>query len=154
RRSRSDREGRGVESTKACNCPGTKKLPKEREPKNGGMDGTRLAGEAGWYDTRGDREAIGKAAGSSPRKRATVRAQKSSRKNGSQRMAGWTGLEPAAFCVTGRRSNQLSYHPVTGKRRRERRVGGMRVKRCCDMFFPHHDAGSPDGVWCPWYGRL
>lgn len=30
-------------------------------------------------------------------------------------MAGWTGLEPAAFCVTGRRSNQLSYHPVKGK---------------------------------------
>jgi hypothetical protein len=34
-----------------------------------------------------------------------------------QRMAGWTGLEPAAFCVTGRRSNQLSYHPEIGKRR-------------------------------------
>lgn len=32
-------------------------------------------------------------------------------------MAGWTGLEPAAFCVTGRRSNQLSYHPEVGKRR-------------------------------------
>ena len=30
-------------------------------------------------------------------------------------MAGWTGLEPAAFCVTGRRSNQLSYHPSMGK---------------------------------------
>ena len=30
-------------------------------------------------------------------------------------MAGWTGLEPATFCVTGRRSNQLSYHPVVGK---------------------------------------
>src|SRR5665213_2524567 len=28
-------------------------------------------------------------------------------------MAGWTGLEPATFCVTGRRSNQLSYHPVS-----------------------------------------
>ena len=31
-------------------------------------------------------------------------------------MAGWTGLEPAAFCVTGRRSNQLSYHPVPERR--------------------------------------
>ena len=30
-------------------------------------------------------------------------------------MAGWTGLEPATFCVTGRRSNQLSYHPKEGK---------------------------------------
>ena len=27
------------------------------------------------------------------------------------RMAGPTGLEPATFCVTGRRSNQLSYDP-------------------------------------------
>ncbi len=26
-------------------------------------------------------------------------------------MAGVTGLEPAASCVTGRRSNQLSYTP-------------------------------------------
>ena len=31
-------------------------------------------------------------------------------------MAGWAGLEPATFCVTGRRSNQLSYHPVFGER--------------------------------------
>lgn len=29
-------------------------------------------------------------------------------------MAGVTGLEPAAFCVTGRRSNQLSYTPKSG----------------------------------------
>ena len=27
-------------------------------------------------------------------------------------VAGVTGLEPAASCVTGRRSNQLSYTPV------------------------------------------
>lgn len=27
-------------------------------------------------------------------------------------MAGVTGLEPAASCVTGRRSNQLSYDPT------------------------------------------
>jgi hypothetical protein len=33
-------------------------------------------------------------------------------------MAGWTGLEPATFCVTGRRSNQLSYHPFKRERRR------------------------------------
>ena len=29
-----------------------------------------------------------------------------------QKMAGATGLEPAAFCVTGRRYNQLNYTPV------------------------------------------
>ena len=29
-------------------------------------------------------------------------------------MAGVTGLEPAASCVTGRRSNQLSYTPARG----------------------------------------
>lgn len=27
------------------------------------------------------------------------------------KMAGWTGLEPAAFRVTGGRYNQLNYHP-------------------------------------------
>jgi hypothetical protein len=27
------------------------------------------------------------------------------------KVAGWTGLEPAASGVTGRRSNQLNYHP-------------------------------------------
>ncbi len=30
-------------------------------------------------------------------------------------MAGWTGLEPAAFRVTGGRYNQLNYHPVLFK---------------------------------------
>ena len=29
-------------------------------------------------------------------------------------MAGWTGLEPAAFRVTGGRYNQLNYHPAAG----------------------------------------
>ena len=32
-------------------------------------------------------------------------------------MAGVTGLEPAASCVTGRRSNQLSYTPDKGRRK-------------------------------------
>ena len=27
-------------------------------------------------------------------------------------LAGWTGLEPATSDVTGRRSNQLNYHPA------------------------------------------
>ena len=28
-----------------------------------------------------------------------------------EKKAGWTGLEPATSCVTGRHSNQLNYHP-------------------------------------------
>ena len=32
--------------------------------------------------------------------------------NHSQLVAGVTGLEPATSCVTGRRSNQLSYTPT------------------------------------------
>ncbi len=32
------------------------------------------------------------------------------------KMAGWTGLEPAASGVTGRRYNQLNYHPTNGRR--------------------------------------
>ena len=31
-----------------------------------------------------------------------------------RRLAGWTGLEPAASAVTGQRSNQLNYHPFWG----------------------------------------
>ena len=34
----------------------------------------------------------------------------------SRKLAGVTGLEPATSCVTGRRSNQLSYTPVNGGR--------------------------------------
>src|SRR5437762_12128106 len=33
-------------------------------------------------------------------------------------LAGWTGLEPATSDVTGRRSNQLNYHPAVGGRPR------------------------------------
>ena len=32
-----------------------------------------------------------------------------------ERMAGTTGLEPAASAVTGQRSNQLNYVPAVGK---------------------------------------
>ncbi len=35
-------------------------------------------------------------------------------------MAGWTGLEPAASAVTGRRYNQLNYHPAAKTRVNER----------------------------------
>lgn len=35
-------------------------------------------------------------------------------KRGFSLLAGWTGLEPAASGVTGRRYNQLNYHPKIG----------------------------------------
>ena len=34
------------------------------------------------------------------------------RHGGMEKLAGATGLEPAASCVTGRRSNQLNYVPA------------------------------------------
>ena len=49
-------------------------------------------------------------------------------------MAGWTGLEPATFCVTGRRSNQLSYHPVRTGKEAERRIREMQVNELFDEF--------------------
>ena len=33
-----------------------------------------------------------------------------------EELAGWTGLEPATSDVTGRRSNQLNYHPAKASR--------------------------------------
>ena len=40
--------------------------------------------------------------------------QAKARRNPCAAMAGATGLEPATFGVTGRRSNQLSYAPFSG----------------------------------------
>jgi hypothetical protein len=41
----------------------------------------------------------------------------------SKRMAGTTGLEPAASAVTGQRSNQLNYVPT-------RQINEMRDRQC------------------------
>ena len=59
-------------------------------------------------------------------------------------MAGATGFEPAASGVTGRRSNQLNYAPVTGKHS-EKQIPdmqdpmGFQPSLTC---IPHHAAGS------------
>ncbi len=50
-------------------------------------------------------------------------------------MAGWTGLEPAAFCVTGRRSNQLSYHPKKGKGGETVEFAGAKSSALRTLFF-------------------
>jgi hypothetical protein len=34
-------------------------------------------------------------------------------------MAGWTGLEPATSGLTGQRSNQLNYHPLSTIKRKQ-----------------------------------
>ena len=44
-------------------------------------------------------------------------------------MAGATGLEPAASGVTGRRSNQLSYAPVSIRECAELNLAPRQVKR-------------------------
>ncbi len=46
-------------------------------------------------------------------------------------MAGWTGLEPATSCVTGRRSNQLNYHPFNHGKLSMKDIGGGVVKNEC-----------------------
>jgi hypothetical protein len=40
-------------------------------------------------------------------------------------MAGWTGLEPATSGVTGRRSNQLNYHPRNAEDSRTVAIHGI-----------------------------
>ena len=64
-------------------------------------------------------------------------------------MAGWTGLEPATFCVTGRRSNQLSYHPV--KWERERNVESEENESSVVLLFqpdpPRNFFTAPRAAW-------
>ena len=67
---------------------------RKRFRKVGGVDGTRAK--------RGERDAS----------RATPEnVQPGTDRALARDVAGWTGLEPAASGVTGRRSNQLNYHP-------------------------------------------
>jgi hypothetical protein len=40
-----------------------------------------------------------------------TQAMVTTHESGTLELAGWTGLEPAASAVTGRRYNQLNYHP-------------------------------------------
>jgi hypothetical protein len=52
-----------------------------------------------------------------------------------ERMAGTTGLEPAASAVTGQRSNQLNYVPGFCT---ERRTGGQYRTRTRDILLVRH----------------
>ena len=68
----------------------------------------------------------------------------SSNKDRREGVAGATGFEPAASGVTGRRSNQLNYAPVTGKHGEKETPDmqdpmGFQPRLTC---IPHHAAGS------------
>jgi hypothetical protein len=52
-------------------------------------------------------------------------------------MAGWTGLEPAASAVTGRRYNQLNYHPAAVETI-QRAFGYRDFERVIQQVFPEH----------------
>ena len=54
-------------------------------------------------------------------------------------MAGWTGLEPAASGVTGRRYNQLNYHPIKQKKLIHDPVRTVNTA-------PGNEMRSPDGT--------
>ena len=50
-------------------------------------------------------------------------------------MAGTTGLEPAASCVTGKRSNQLNYAPAEEQARRcAPECGEQTIAQVCGVF--------------------
>ena len=81
-----------------------------------GWTGLGAGRRSGALDTRVEPRSGGVAARGPSRVREEPRGHEKAPvvKTGAK-MAGWTGLEPATFCVTGRRSNQLSYHPGMGK---------------------------------------
>ncbi len=78
-------------------------MPKDRPP--------RQPGERSELDCRRDVETRAKR-GERDASRATPEdVQPDTDRALARDVAGWTGLEPAASGVTGRRSNQLNYHP-------------------------------------------
>ncbi len=64
-----------------------------------------------------------------------------------KRMAGTTGLEPAASAVTGQRSNQLNYVPT-------RQINEMRNRQCLCGFvrFAYRALLTCDASECPYFG--
>lgn len=48
-------------------------------------------------------------------------------------MAGAKGLEPSAFCVTGRRYNQLNYAPINSKKLKYKNFEHYRQGKRCDF---------------------
>ena len=76
-------------------------------------------------------------------RRTYARGVSHAKPEGRRVVAGVTGLEPAASCVTGRRSNQLSYTPA----KKVFIVFGQPVRRRSSSYAGHCFAQDSDSAW-------